>query len=178
MHRFGPWLSRQLKQRLLSATLFFASRKVVNTALHLNGRSAVDSALGAALEAVPLAGQQTYTQVFKVQSPLTVYVRASHCRVTVRRTPDSKVILETSTARTFGLELAAEQDEAGIYVIARRKNIVGQISRVEFTLTVPETCHLAFHLTPGDVLMQDIDGLLELPADTPHTGNDSLRHTN
>lgn len=175
MRHLVPWLSRHLKQRLFSTALFFASRNAVNTALRLSGQSAVDSALGAALEAVPLAGQQTYTQVFKVTLPLTVYVRASHCRVSVRRAPEPKVILETSTARTFGLELAAEQDEAGIYIIARRKNIVGQISRVEFNLTVPDRCHLAFHLTPGDVVMQDIDGLLELPPHVPESSVPSTR---
>ncbi len=170
MRRIFLWLGRQLRQRLLSAMLFFASRRAINTILRQGGRSAVDSTLGAAIDAVPLVGQQSYTQVFKVTPPLTVYVRASHCRVTVRRTTEPKVTLETSTARTFGLELAAEQDEAGIYIIARRKNIVGQIARVEFGLTVPQDCFLAFNLTPGDVLLQDVDGLLDLPPSSNSDG--------
>jgi hypothetical protein len=65
--------------------------------------------------------------------------------------------------RAFGLELVAEQDEAGVYVVARQKAVVGKLSRADFTLTVPTDCHLVFHLTPGDIVFEQLNGMLELP---------------
>lgn len=128
------------------------------------GRSVVESAVGAAVEAMPKSGQRSFTQVFAVSRPATVYVRGSHCAVSVRRHDAPRVELEANLARAFGVELTAEQDEAGIYIVARRKPVVGAAARLELALTVPPDAHLAFHLTPGDVSFLDLDGLAELPA--------------
>ena len=130
----------------------------------VGARTAIDTALGTAVEAVPRVSQQSYVQVFNVQPPITVYVRASHCRVGVRRDPAPKVTLQAEMYRAFGLEFATEQDEAGVYIVARRKPVVGKLSRAEFSGTVPPDTRLAFHLTPGDVVLQDIDGMIELPS--------------
>ncbi len=148
-------------RRILSWMARRGGREALQSALWFGGRSAVDSALGAA---VPRPSQRTFTQVFNVTPPVTVYVRASHCRVTLRRASAHKVILEANLYRAFGVELAAEQDEAGVYIVARRKAVVGKVTRTDFTLTVPNDSHLAFHLTPGDVVLEDVDGLLELPV--------------
>ena len=136
----------------------------LSTLLRHGGRSAVESAVSAAVEAVPKSGQRSFIQVFAVSRPLTVYVRGSHCAVSVRRHDAPRVELEASLARSFGAELTAEQDEAGIYIVARRKPVVGAAARLELALTVPPDAHLALHLTPGDVSFLDVDGLAEFPA--------------
>ncbi len=125
-----------------------------------SGRSAVDTALSV----VPKTTQRSHLQVFNVEQPVTVYVRASQCRITVVHHAAPKVILEANLHRAFGVELAAEQDHDGVYIVARRKAVVGRMTRLDFTLHVPADSHLAFHLTPGDVLFQDINGTVELPA--------------
>jgi hypothetical protein len=135
-------------------------RFIVFTLLRRGGRSAVDTAL----TAVPKTTQRSHIQIFNVTPAVTVYVRASHCRITVSRQTDPKVILEANLYRAFGVELTAEQDEAGVYIVAKRKAVVGRVTRTEFTLTVPADSHLAFHLTPGDVIFQDIEGMIELPT--------------
>jgi hypothetical protein len=152
MRRVTGWLLRR------------SGRAAVNTALKVGGRSAVDSALGAAAEAVPRTSQRSQVQIFNVTLPVTVYVRASHCRVFVRCERSSKVVLEANLYRAFGVELAAEQDAAGVYIVARRKPVIGTISRTDLTLTVPPESYLAFHLTPGEIVFQNIDGMIKLPA--------------
>jgi hypothetical protein len=141
------WLMRQ------------AGRGVVGLALRRGGQSAVDSALSA----VPKTGQRSHVQVFNVKPPVTVYVRASHCRITICRQSEPKVILDANLYRAFGVELTAEQDDAGVYIVAKRKAVVGRVTRIDLALTVPADSHLALHLTPGDVIFQAVDGLLELP---------------
>jgi hypothetical protein len=152
MRRLTGWVLRQ------------GGRAAVDTALRMGGRSAVDSALGAAAEVVPKTSQRSHLQVFNVTSPVTVYVRASHCRVIVRSEKAAKVILEANLYRAFGVEMVAEQDAAGVYIVIRRKPVVGTISRATLTLTVPPEAFLALHLTPGEIVFENIDGMIKLPA--------------
>jgi hypothetical protein len=139
---------------------------LIQWGLRLGSRRDVVSAINTATNVVTTTVDrpQSHTQIFNVTPPLTVYVRGSNCRVTVQRSPDPKVILRTDMPRAFGLELAAEQDHAGIYIVAKQKRVVGALSRADFAVTVPVECHLVFHLTPGDVVLEDIDGMIELPS--------------
>lgn len=151
-------------RRLMSWTIRQGSRLFVGGLWRLGRQAALDSALGTAVDRVPKTTQRAYRQVFNISTPTTVYVRGSHCQVTVQHGPAAKVTLDANLHRAFGVELVAEQDEAGIYIIARRKAVVGQVTRVDLILTVPADCHLAFHLTPGEVTLAAIDGVLELPT--------------
>jgi len=152
LRRSLGWLVRAGRHATLSALM------------RHGGRSVVQSAVGAAVEAVPKSGQRSFTQVFAASRPVTVYVRGSHCAVSVRQHNAPRVELEANLARAFGVELTAEQDEAGIYIVARRKPVVGVVARLELTLTVPPGAHLAFHLTPGDVSFLGLDGLAQFPV--------------
>jgi hypothetical protein len=138
---------------------------MIQWGLRLGSRRDVVSAISTATNAVTntVDRPQSHTQIFNVKPPITVYVRGSNCRVTVQRSTDPKVILRTDMRRSFGLELAAEQDDAGIYIVAKQKRVVGALSRADFAVAVPAECHLVFHLTPGDVVLEDIDGMVELP---------------
>lgn len=153
-----------LVRHLARWAIRLGGRRTLNTVLRMGGRTAIDSALGAAMGAVPKPAQQSFTQVFAVKPPVTVYVRASHCRVVLRRVDVMQVTLQADMRGAFGLELAAEQDEAGVYIVARRKPVVGQLSHADFTVTVPTDTNVVFHLTPGDIVLQNIQGRIDLPA--------------
>jgi hypothetical protein len=94
---------------------------------------------------------------------VTVFVRAGHCQVTVHYHDLDQVELHASLYASFGMRLVVEQDEAGVYVVVRRRRLLGIFSRSEFTVTVPYYCHLAFNLTPGTVRLQHLNGTLEIP---------------
>jgi len=142
-----------------------ALRWLAGMAVRWGGASAAARVLHAAATTLPERANRTETQVFTVTPPITVYVRGSQCRVTVSRGADPrKVVVRVNLVRAFGLELAAEQDEAGVYIVARQKPVVGRLSRAEFSIAVPAETHLVFRLTPGDVVLNDLDGMLELPA--------------
>jgi hypothetical protein len=140
------------------------NRALAGTVLRLGRQTAVNSALGAAADAVPKSTQRSHRQIFNVNAPTTVYIRGSHCTITVQQHTQPKVVLDANLRRAFGVELVAEQDDAGIYIVAKRKAVVGKITRADLMLTVPTNCHLAFHLTPGAVTFANIDGMVELPA--------------
>lgn len=167
---------KALFRRLFNWMLRTSGNRLFQAALRIGGRSAIDTALGAAVGAMPGTAEHLYTQVFNITPPTTVYLRASHCRVTVRPAQNAKVTLEATMQRAFGIKFASDQDEAGVYIVVRRKPVVGTVARADLTLIVPQNTHLALHLTPGDVVFESIEGMINLssdciftPADMPAT---------
>ncbi|NLE50510.1 MAG: hypothetical protein GX613_03830 [Chloroflexi bacterium] len=139
-------------------------RWLISVALRWGGVTAAERTLRVATSTLPDRVNRAQTQVFNISGSTTVYVRGSNCRVTVTRGDARRVIVEANLVRAFGLDLVAEQDDAGVYIVARQKPVVGKLSRAEFSITVPEETHLVFRLTPGDVVLNDLNGMLELPA--------------
>lgn len=139
-------------------------RWLVNLAVRWGGVTAAGRTLRVAASAVPARANRAETRVFSITGPATVYVRGSQCRVSVSRGEARQIVVRSNLVRAFGLELAAEQDDAGVYIVARQKRVVGRLSRAEFSLEAPAETHLVFRLTPGDVILHDLNGMLELPA--------------
>ncbi len=133
-------------------------------------RRGLETAVLATAETAATATTKSFIQVFTVTLPTTVYVRASQSDVTVRHEPGNRVELSANLRASFGWELAAEQDSAGVYIVARRKPVVGTISSARFTLIVPPEANLVFHLTPGTVRIDNIDGKLVIPGTLEDNG--------
>lgn len=125
-------------------------------------RRGLRSALDFTTDAATQVTSKSFVQVFNVGVPLTVYVRASHCDVTVRRMPGAQVELSASLQAAFGWEFVTDQDEAGVYIVARRKPVVGALSRASFTISAPPEANLALHLTPGSLRLMNVDGKLDI----------------
>ena len=154
---------KRVLRRAASALAAYGGGWLTRALLRQGGRSALDAALGAAVSAVPKPAERVYTQIFNVPPQVTVYVRAERCRVTLRRADTPHVKLEAHIARP-GVEFVTEQDAAGVYIVLKRKPVIGAVARVDFTLHVPPQAHLALRLTAGEVLFADLDGLWELSA--------------
>lgn len=107
-----------------------------------------------------------HLRVFPVSDPATLYVRGSQCRVVVHYHEYDHVEIHASLYAAFGMRLIVEQDDAGVYVVVKRRRILGLLSRSEVQIHVPDYCHLAFNLTPGHVEVQQLNGILEIPPAT------------
>lgn len=123
-------------------------------------KSAVQTTTGAALRAT----SDSFRQVFHLIPPATVYVRASHCILTVRRQRGELVELHANLQASFGWEFVADQDAAGVYIVAKRKPVIGALSHASFTLIAPPDVNLVLHVTPGTIHFEDVDGKITLPA--------------
>jgi hypothetical protein len=137
-------------------------RQFLRTAL----RRSMESAVAATAETAATATSKSFVQYFQIALPATVYVRASECEVIVKHQPGTRVELTANLRASFGWELVAEQDDAGIYIVAKRKMIVGKLSTARFMLVVPPEVNLVFDLTPGAVRLANINGKLTLPGNT------------
>lgn len=114
------------------------------------------------LRALPRMTQSRRVAAYEVSGPSTVYVRASHCRVTVQRVLEPRVQIDCELRQAFGWEWVTERDDAGIYVVLKRKPVVGALSSAVLTLLVPADAYLVFHLTPGSVQLADFEGRLSV----------------
>ncbi len=135
-------------------------RRLVNMLL----RRSLVTAVQVTTETAATAAGKSFIQRFDVRLPTTIYVRASQCDVTVYRQPGSQVELSANLRASFGWDFIAEHDEAGVYVVAKRKPVVGAISSANLTLIVPPEANLVCHLTPGTVHLIDVDGKLNIPG--------------
>ncbi len=163
-------------RRALSALVGYGSGWLTRALLRQGGRSALDAALGAAVSAVPKPAERLYTQIFHVTGPVTVYVRGERCRVVLCRAEAGRVTLEAHVGHP-GVEFVTEQDAAGVYIVLKRKPVIGAVARVDFTLHVPAEAHLALRLKAGEVLFAELDGLWELSAAQIFALEETATHT-
>ena len=81
---------------------------------------------------------------FYTSDDATTYLYAEHCAIEVERW-DKPIVRCTFNLRlTPGWRVAAEQDESGIYLVLKRRQIVGGLARATILLTLPQntTCLL------------------------------------
>ncbi len=111
---------------------------------------------------LPNVTKQRQVAAYEVNGPTTVFVRASHCRVTVQRTVEPQVQIQCEMRQAFGWDWVTEHDEAGVYIVLKRRPLVGKLSTADLTLIVPADAYLAFHLTPGSIHLADFEGRLSV----------------
>lgn len=137
-------------------------RRILGFLLRQGLRTALDTTTAAASQAT----SESFRQIFNVRLPCTVYVRAAHCQVDVLRQSGERererVELYATLRAAFGWEFSTDQDDAGVYIVAKRKPVVGALADARFTLMVPAGAHLVLHLTPGSVHLIDFDGKITL----------------
>jgi hypothetical protein len=101
---------------------------------------------------------QTYTFWVRDDQPLTVYLRAEKAEIRLWRWARPQVEVATRLQRAFGWRVATDQDDAGVYIAARRRRVVGGLSTALFELTVPQQAYLMLKLDDCGVYLGGVDG--------------------
>ncbi|MGJ3239495.1 MAG: hypothetical protein ACFE0Q_12365 [Anaerolineae bacterium] len=107
--------------------------------------------------------QERKTYQFTVQPPTTLYLHTEHAVVQVRRWHHPKIEVRTILDVRFGWRMVTDQDEAGVYVIAKRRTVVGSMARGEFTIHVPIDTHLILKIEHGALLLDNLNATLHVP---------------
>ncbi len=125
--------------------------------------------LDALWKAVSAAGtvadlaRRTQTYQFQVTGPVTCYFQADGVEVRLTRWEDPRIEVVAQLQAAFGWRLAAEQDEAGVYIVAARRAVVGGLAAATFHLSAPYDTYLILKLAGGRVVLEAVDGTLHLP---------------
>jgi hypothetical protein len=129
---------------------------------HLNTLTQLVNAASSVVELARSA--QTY--VFNVTSNATCYIHVSDGEVRIARRNAPQIEIAAQLQAPFAWRVAAEQDEAGVYLVALRRPVVGAVGGASFLVTVPEHAYVALRLERSRLSLEDVNGLIELPPQT------------
>lgn len=108
--------------------------------------------------------QQTRTYHFNVGSqPITFYLQAESARVQLTRWQQPQVEVTVKLQAAFGWRIATDQDEAGVYIAAKRRMVVGGLSSAVFEVFVPQETYLVLKLDQSSVRLNEVNGTLHIP---------------
>ena len=116
-----------------------------------------------AASAVADFARQSQTFTFQVGGPTTVYLRAEQAEIRVIRWEQPRVDVFVQLQAAFGWRIATDQNADGVYVAAKRRMLIGGMSRAAFTLTVPNSAYLILKLADCNLTIVDVNGTLQLP---------------
>lgn len=95
--------------------------------------------------------------------PITFYLRAEQAEVRIMRWALAKVEVTATLQAAFGWRIVADQDEAGVYVAAKRKPVLGNLSSALFSVVVPYDAHLMLRVDESRLVMENISGTFQIP---------------
>jgi len=106
--------------------------------------------------------QESKTYHFAVSGPVTVYLRAEYATISVTRWTRQQVDVTVRLGAPFGWRIAADQDDAGVYLVAKRRAVLGCLSNAAFDLTVPDDAYLVLKLEHGRLILDVVDATLHV----------------
>ena len=98
-----------------------------------------------------------------VQPPGTFFLEAEQSDVSLIRQDQAQVRAVLELHAGFGWQLASDQDEAGVYLVAKRKAVIGSIARARIEVTLPRDIHISLDLRHCRLCLKDAHTALELP---------------
>ncbi|MEO8607069.1 MAG: hypothetical protein ABI690_04275 [Chloroflexota bacterium] len=107
--------------------------------------------------------RQSQTFHFNVNGAVTFYLQAESAEVRVTRWNEPKIEVMAQVQAAFGWRMETDQDEAGVYVVARRRLVVGTLSSAVFSVLVPQSAYLILKLSDGRVTLNHVDGTIQVP---------------
>ena len=99
---------------------------------------------------------------WEVPTPNTFYLEAEYADIRLSTHEHRQILAKVELQAGFGWQLATDQDEAGVYIVARRKPVLGSIGRAKFTITLPSDVHLSLQLEHCQLCLVDLNTSLDL----------------
>jgi len=100
---------------------------------------------------------------WEVASGATFYLQAEYADIRLARQDGQEISAKIELVAGFGWQLATDQDEAGVYIIARRKPLVGSIGRGKFDISLPADVHISLKLEHCLLCLVDLSASLDFP---------------
>ncbi|PJF22352.1 MAG: hypothetical protein CUN56_06435 [Phototrophicales bacterium] len=110
--------------------------------------------------------QHKRTYQFVVNDPITFYLQTHEADVHLSRWEKRQVEMTVTLQASFGWRVATDQDEAGVYVAAKRRAVVGRVSGALFEIFVPYDTYIIVRLQNCNLKLNGIGGEFHFnPAD-------------
>lgn len=115
--------------------------------------------------------QQSRAYHFGVSEPITFFLEAENAEVRVARWDLPQIKVEAKLRAAFGWRVATDQDAAGVYVVAKGRPVMGGLLRARFDVLIPEDVYVVLKLENSRIVLEKVDGTLELPPGTGTLSN-------
>ena len=99
---------------------------------------------------------------WKVAPGATFYLEAEYADIHLVSHDRPEVLAKVELQAGFGWQLVTDQDEAGVYMIVRRKALIGSFGRTKFEIKLPEQAHISLKLENCQVCLADLNTALDL----------------
>lgn len=103
---------------------------------------------------------------WEIQAPGSFYLEAEFAEVDLSQSEDNHLYVSVRLRASMSWKLATERDDAGVYVVLKRKPIIGNIGRARFHARVPRGMHISLQLENSRLCLNDLVGALDLPRET------------
>ncbi|MCY4018712.1 MAG: hypothetical protein OXG39_04835 [Chloroflexi bacterium] len=103
---------------------------------------------------------------WQVRAPGSFYLEAEYAEVNLSRSEDNHLDVHVRLRAPMSWKLATEKDDAGVYVVLKRKPLIGNIGRALIHARVPRGIHISLQLENSHLCLKDLVGTLDLPPET------------
>lgn len=105
------------------------------------------------------------TQRFQwdVTEPNTFFLQAEQSDIGLVWHDQPQILAKIEMRAGFGWQLTTDQDGAGVYVVAKRKPVIGSIGRGKFHFYLPRGVHISLKLKQCQLCFDDLTASLDLP---------------
>lgn len=103
---------------------------------------------------------------WEVSAPMTFYLHVEYADITLKRRQQHTILAKVQLQAGFGWQVVTDQDEAGVYMVAKRKPVIGSIGRGKFEITLPENIHVTLKLEHAQLTLDNLNTTLDIPAHT------------
>jgi len=110
---------------------------------------------------------ESKTYQWDVAPPITFFLHVEHADVTIKRHDDPVILARTEIQAGFGWQVVTDQDDVGVYIVGKRKPLIGTIGRAKFTITVPHSIHVTLKLEHCKLTLDDLHTTFDLPPHPP-----------
>lgn len=97
-----------------------------------------------------------------VKPRATFFLQAQYADIRLVAKDRQAIAAKIELQAGFGWQLLTDQDEAGVYIIARRKALIGSMSRCRFDIALPRDAHISLKLEHCQLCLADLNTALDL----------------
>ena len=146
--------------------MFINSHEQADTMQHLNTLAQVANAASTLAELT----RKSTSYRFNVNSATTFYLDVSQAEVRILRHGEPVIEVNAMLQAPFAWRMESDQDDAGVYVVAKRRPVVGGLAGALFSVVVPYQAHLVLRLEHCRLCLEAVSGTFQVaPVSTEMT---------
>ena len=113
--------------------------------------------------------RQTRQFEWTIAAGTSFFLDAEYAKIDLMRADEDTIHAEMNLRSARSWALATDQDEAGVYIVLKRKPLIGSFGGARIRVSVPAGVHVSLKLMRCELRCHDISEMLELPGAAHHT---------